>query len=520
MRDGRPGPLADLERPEALSATGPFFRAEREGRAVLARLFPATPPEAFPGEVRRHLSDPPHPALLPVELHAAGAGTCAVAPLDGTPLALLGGDPLLPVQRTVEAGLAFVAAAEALGAAGGRLGPLTPQNVVVCSSGPVPLRVFPLGAFPHGPGDLATFPPGDLLCVDRDTLRGAPGPASDAFGIGALLLRAAHGRDALPPPAATAKELLREVVGRGHPLSRVALPDGPLASLLGIALGREGIGPARSLLAALSEALQRAAEAGDAVARALALATRGDSLGALAVLHRARRDGAPSLAHLLLAARLEEGLGHLERAARTSRATLEAYPACGEAAARLARLAPGAEGKDPAPPTPAGRLTRAVTLLEADRLPEALAGLEGLRAEAVVDPSLARLGLAASLALARPLAEAGHHHGVLSLLAAPDWETDPVDDAGPAAAREEARGTAWFGLSEYDEAAGAFGAALSLEKNALGTPRPALLGELAHALVAAGRREEARRAVLAALEIDPSLVGMRRLLAALGEGNS
>ena len=73
MRDGRPGPLADLERPEALSATGPFFRAEREGRAVLARLFPATPPEAFPGEVRRHLSDPPHPALLPVELHAAGA---------------------------------------------------------------------------------------------------------------------------------------------------------------------------------------------------------------------------------------------------------------------------------------------------------------------------------------------------------------------------------------------------------------------------------------------------------------
>lgn len=519
MRDGRPGPLTDLERPEALSATGPFFRAEREGRPVLARLFPATPPEAFPGEVRRLLSDPPHPALLPVELRAAGAGTCAVAPLDGTPLALLGGDPLLPVQRTVEAGLALVAAAESLGAAGGRLGPLTPQNVVVCPSGPVPLRVFPLGAFPHGPGDLATFPPGDLLCVDRDTLRGAPGPASDAFGIGALLFRAAHGRDALPPPSPTAKELLRDVVGRGHPLSSVALPDGPLATLLALALGREG-DATRSPLAALSEALQRAAEAGDAVARALALATRGDSLGALAVLHRARRDGAPSLAHLLLSARLEEALGHLERAARTSRATLEAYPACGEAAARLARLARGADGNAPAPTTPAGRLTRALALLEAGRFPEALAGLEGLRTEAVVDPSLSRLGLAASLALARPLAEGGHHHGVLSLLATPGWEVDPVDDAELAAEREEARGRAHFGLSEYDEAAGAFGDALTLDEKARGTPRPALLGELAHALVAVGRREDARRAVLRALEIDPSLVGMRRLLTALAEGGS
>lgn len=513
-----------LERPRALLATGlgPLLSAERAGRPVLVQLLPGTSPGALSPDVQRRLAAPPHPVLLPVEVGAAASGSVAVAPLEGTPLALLPAGERLTPARAVEAGLALAAAALALAHAGSRLGPLTPHNVLVDPSAPLPLRVLPLAPFFPGPSGIAGHAPDDLLLVDRETLRGAPGPASDPFAIGALLLLACHGRDAFPAIPATAQALVREAVLTGHPLARSPLPAGPLAEVLAAAL-RPGGGD-EAPLAALHDALRAAAEGADPLARALGLAARGDPLAALAVLHRARDAAAPPLAALLLKARLEESLGRGERAARTLHEAHEAFPASAEVAERLghlvsdtARAAAFREEAFRLGATPARRLARAGAALAEGRLAAAAEDAERVRLAALIDPSLARLGLAASLALARPLREAGRHEAALAVLTAPGWEVDGVDDADLAASLDEARGHARFGLGAYAEAALAFRSACEREE-ARGAPRPALLGELAHALVAAGRREEARRAVLRSLELDPSQERMRRLLAALAEG--
>lgn len=523
MTDGSHGLPDGIERPEALLVTGlgPLFRAESGGRPVLVLLLQGVSRRGFTAAELQRLASPPHPVLLPVEVREAGTGAAAVAPLDGIPLALA--DPsfrLLP-RQAVEAGLSLVSAARALEAVGGVLGPLTPANVLVGSPAVPPLRVLPLSSFFPGPSGIAAHSPTDLLFVDRDTLRGAPGPGSAAFAIGALLLRATRGSEAFPTVPETARALVREVVLESHPLAAASLPEGPLAPPLSVAL--RGGEATSTPLAALADALQRVASGADPLVRALSFAAGGDRLAALAVLHRSDST-APSLAALLLRARIEESLGHRERAARSLRAARAAYPSCSAATEGLSRLSSDAleasschDEASRCPSSPRRRLGRAERAIASGRLGEATAALEQIRLEAVLDPSISRHALAASLALVRPLCEAGAHAAALALLASQRGETDPVEDAGLEAERDEARGRSHFALGEWEEAASAFRGAVDHDARARGAPRPYLLGELAHALVAAGRRQEARAAVLRSLELDPSQDGMRRLQAALSE---
>lgn len=528
MSDGRPGLPAEIERPETLlvNGLGPLFRAERAGRAVLVQLLPGIAAREIPEPERRRLAAPPHAALLPVTLDEGPSGAVAVAPLDGTLLSLARASDRLTARRAAGAGLSLVSAALALEAEGGALGPLTPANVLLDADADLPLRVFPIGPFFPGPAGVAAHSPEDLLLVDRDTLRGSPGPGSAAFSIGAVLLLAACGREALPAAPPTARELVRAIVLGGHPLARAAIPEGPLASAFAAALRWPGGGG--SSLALLGEALRRVTEEADPLARALALAGRGEGLAALAVLHRTP-DAARSLAAHLLRARIEESLGHRERAARTLRAVRSTFPGCVEAAESLGRLsadeAEAAACRDEAArlgASPGQRRARAAEAIVSGRLDAGIEGLERVRVEAAIDPSLAREGLAATIALARPLSGAGRHAALLELLAAPRWEVDDLDDADLAAERDEARGHAHFALGAWEESATAFRAAVAHNAQFRGAPRPALLADLAHALVAAGQREEARAAVLRSLELDPSQERMQRLRAALerSEGGS
>ncbi len=509
---------------------GPTCRATRQGERLIVRLVR----EMFSGEVAGRLARPLHPAVLPVEVGPVPGGSYLAAPERGELLySLVKGPspgahaPPSPAmggggERDILCALRLVEAANACAASGMRLGPLTWKSVFF---GPDGVFVFPLGFLSQRPCDWLAHAPEDLLFVDRDTLRQCPGKDADVFSIAAVLL-------SLSPTFVTpssseegeqdSRAFIRSVVVSGHPLSRHDIPGNPLKPALALALAKH---PAS--FSAFASELRRVQEEREPFGKALNLIEKNEGLAALAVLHRAVQEGDRSLAILLLKAQTEDSLGYGPRAQRTRQMALEAHPDAPGILLPLSRQVSDqheavrmlGEAVKRNPMASEGWLEMGRALGKLERVPEALQAFGKARQIAMADPSQSANGLAASVALAGALLEAGATPPALFMAEVPDWDV-PGDSTALLAERELLRGRAHYQIENYGQAVSCFQAAVEKEEHCREEgPRPEVLNHLAHALVAAGRRKEARDVVARSLERDPNQANLFRFLAALSEGD-
>ena len=503
---------------------GPVFRATRKGERFVVRLVR----ETFSREVAERLARPAHPAVLPVEVGPVPGGSYLAAPERGellyslvkglspgahTPLSLA-----MDGERAVPCALRLVEAASSCAASGMRLGPLTWKSVLF---GPDGVFVFPLGFLSQRSCDWLAHSPEDLLFVDRGTLRECPGEDADVFSIGAVLLAASFSLSSSEGGERDSRSFIRSVVVSGHPLSRFEIPDVSLKPALALALARQ---PASFPVFAAE--LHRIRDEHEPLGKALNLIERNEGLVALAVLHRAVQEGDRSLSVLLLKAQTEDALGYGPRARRTRQMALEAHPEASGVLFPLSRqvsdpqeavrLLGVALKRDPL--IADGWLQLGGVLGKLERVPEAIQAFGKARQIAMADPSQSASGLAASVALSESLLEAGAIPPALFMAEVPEWDAGE-ESSELLSEREVLKGRAHYQLENYERAISCFQSAVAREeKSRREGPRPGVLNHLAHALVAAGKRKEARDVVARSLEADPNQANLWRFLAALSEG--
>jgi tetratricopeptide (TPR) repeat protein len=497
---------------------GPVLEARRAGRAWAIRVFTGVSRIGVPDAMVARLARPAHPAILPAELGATRDGVYLAAPLEGRLLSAVAAErsgAAVPLAQCAEIGLTLVDAARVAAAAGGRLGPLTWNNIYLDPERPGHCWVFPLWIARTRSADWLRHAARDLLFVDRDTLRQVESPCADRFAIAGVLIALAG---ELPVTEGDAADLVRRAALEGHPLLEARLTD---SGVTGIA--RRALGAGELLdVAGLGRALAELRDSTDPVAKAQALRRAGKGLDAMQVLHKAvQQDGAP-LGLLILKARIELEHNQRERTIRTLRAVRETYPMALEAVVLLAQLVgdPGEQSELYAqaialdPLDLELRFARALALERQRKLDDALRALEALAQIASADPSADRIAARTAVRIGRLLIEK-RAHPVAACACVEPYLHD--DDGGLRAEALAVVGAAHAEQGRFAEAEQLLRDALALDRAARpDAPCTFVLNHLAYALVATGKRREARDHALRSFESEPGQDHLLRLLAALG----
>lgn len=513
-----PGLPAKFENVEAAGTDGfgALYRASCSGEPRLVRVVRGE--LSLTDAARRQLAAPPHGAILEVETGVCTDGVWLSAELPAnlrsvaSLLEAAPGGALSPYGAT-DLGLVLAEAAAAAESHGGP-GPLTWRNVYVDPEDPARTRVFPLWPLPGRSIDWLAHDPATLLFLDRHTLRGVPASTSAVFSIGRLLSAVCGGTSSWPTKT-SARQLIRSAIVDGDPEAGARSVGGEMAPVIARALGGalrlEGATDLRDEILAIRSIA-------DPVKRALTLAGDGNELEALAVLHRAFKEGQRSIRLFRLKARLEVSQGHPARARRTLLQARDVAPHSREVLLDLASVAATA-------PEQVAALRSAVItdpldidlrllLMGAEQAALSdgsyLRTMDLVQTMARVDPGAGRVWLAVAAALLR----AGAARAALEMLATRlDTSTDPA---------LRAAGAGLAGQALY--AAGAFEEALPKLEVAVELASPndpdtvELLNLLAFTYSARGRTAAAKATAQRSLLLKPDQSKIHQFVRALGRG--